>query len=182
MTAAIALFRGINVGGNKIVPMKDLKALHESLGCQSVSTYIQSGNVVFIYDSVDASDLSIKIEQAFAERFGFRSDVIVRTLAQWDEMIANNPFQHQPEKEPKWSIITILRDRPTAEAIQDFQQSYQGPEEIYVLGSEMHVFYPEGMGRSKLTMPLIEKRLKTTGTARNWNTVMRLRDLLAALQ
>jgi uncharacterized protein (DUF1697 family) len=178
LTACVSLFRGINVGGNRIVPMNELKGLHEALGFRDVVTYIQSGNVVFSSDETDPAQLAKQIEEAFAQKFGFRSQVIVRTAIELEETIANNPFQHSPEKESKSVLVVLLATRLESSALEGLKHSYSGPEEMYLMGQELFVYYPDGMGRSKLTLPLIEKKLKTAGTGRNWNTVLRLREMM----
>ena len=178
MTACVSLFRGINVGGNRIVPMNELKSLHEALGFRDVATYIQSGNVVFSSDETDPAQLARQIEEGFAKRFGFHSQVMVRTSVELEEIIASNPFQNQPEKESKWVLVLFLATRPESTALEDLQKSYSGPEEMYLTGQELFVYYAGGVGRSKLTLPLIEKKLKTVGTGRNWNTVLRLREMM----
>lgn len=178
MTTCVSLFRGINVGGNRIVPMSELKSLHEALGFRNIATYIQSGNVVFSSDETDPAQLTQQIEEGFAQKFGFRSQVTVRTLAELEEIIASNPFQKQPEKESKWILVLFLANRPESTALEDLKKSYSGPEEMYLIGQELFVYYSGGVGRSKLTLPLIEKKLKTAGTGRNWNTVLRLREMM----
>jgi uncharacterized protein (DUF1697 family) len=178
MTAFVSLFRGINVGGNQIVKMNELKALHESLGLRDVVTYIQSGNVAFLSEKTNPASLAQQIEEAFVGQFGFRVSVIVRSLAEIEGIIEHNPFQNQPEKEPKFILVLFLASRPEDIALAELRQAYSGPEEIHLIGQELYIYYPVGMGRSKLTLPLIEKKLKTAGTGRNWNTVLQLRKLL----
>lgn len=178
MGAMVAMFRGINVGGNHQVKMADLKLLHEELGLQQVVTYIQSGNVLFTSDAADPALLAQRIEDAFAERFGFRSRVIVRSAAELLAVVGNSPFQNRLDKPSKWLVVMFLAAHPDIAAQDDLVQSYTGPEELCVIGQELHMYYPEGMGRSKLTITLIEKKLKTSGTARNWNTVMKLLDMI----
>jgi len=178
MTAYMSLFRGINVGGNRIVPMSELKSLHQALGLMDVITYIQSGNVVFSSDETNPAQLAKQIEESFAQKFGFHSQVMVRTSAELDEIIASNPFQNQPEKEPKWIAVLFLTTRPESTALEDLKKTYTGPEEIYLIGQELFVYYPDGVGRSKLTLTLIEKKLKTVATGRNWNTVLRLKEMM----
>ncbi len=158
--------------------MSELKNLHEALGVRDVVTYIQSGNVVFTSDETDPVQIASQIEESFAQKFGFRSQVIVRTAAELEESIANNPFQNSPEKEAKAVLIVFLATRPESSALEDLKQSYNGPEEMYLIGQELFIYYAAGMGRSKLTLPLIEKKLKTAGTGRNWNTVLRLREMM----
>jgi uncharacterized protein (DUF1697 family) len=178
LTMYLSLFRGINVGGNRIVPMSELKSLHQALGFKDVVTYIQSGNVVFSSDATNPAQLARQIEESFAQKFGFQSQVMVRTSAELQEIIASNPFQNQPEKEPKWVAVLFLTTRPESSALEDLKKTYSGPEEIYLIGQELFVYYPDGIGRSKLTLPLIEKKLKTVGTGRNWNTVLQLQKMM----
>jgi uncharacterized protein (DUF1697 family) len=176
MTTYISLFRSINVGG-RTVRMNELKDLYESLGFKDVITYIQSGNVIFTHHDTDVAQLSKSIEDSFAQRFGFQAKVVVRTSTELHETIINNPFQNQPSKEPNRIVTLFLATRPESSALQDLKKAYNGPEEYYLIGQELYIYYPEGQGRSKFTLTLIEKKLKTIGTARNWNTVLQLQKL-----
>ncbi len=178
MTRCVSLLRGINVGGNKAVRMDALKELHESLGLQRVETYIQSGNVVFTSDDATPAQLSSQIEEAFQHKFGFLSKVIVRTADEFNVIIENNPFKDQPMKETKWIVAMFLASDPINTALEDIQKTYSGPEELHIIGQEAYIYYPEGIGRSKLTNTFLEKKLKTVGTARNWNTVLRLQKMM----
>jgi uncharacterized protein (DUF1697 family) len=178
MPTFVSLLRGINVGGNNKVPMNELKTLYASLGFKNVVTYIQSGNVVCSADVEDMAQVSRQIEDAFAQKFGFRVNTIVRTKDELEAIIANNPFQNQPEKESKWVLVLFLASRPEKTSLEDLQKAYSGPEEYYLIGQELYIYYPEGMGRSKFTLPLIEKKLKTSGTGRNWNTVLQLQKMM----
>ncbi len=178
MTRCVSLFRGINVGGNQLVRMDALKALHSSLGLGDVQTYIQSGNVVFSSERADVAQIQKEIAASFAQTFGFSVKVMVRTANQLNEIIGNNPFQNQPMREAKWLIAMFLESDPSSTALEDIQGTYSGPEEIHIIGQEAFIYYPEGMGRSKLTNTLLEKKLKTAGTARNWNTVLKLQQMM----
>ena len=178
MTRYVSLFRGINVGGHQTVPMNELKELHEALGLKDVVTYIQSGNVVFTSDDADLAQLPGQIEDGFAQKFGFHVNVMVRTSAELRDIIENNPFQNQPMKESKWVVVMFLATRPGSTALEDLQKTYVGPEEFYLVGQELYIYYPNGIGRSKLSNALIEKKLKTMGTGRNWNTILQLQKLM----
>ncbi len=178
MTAYVALFRGINVGGNHQVRMADLKALHESLGLRDVVPYIQSGNVVFTSDDADMAQLRRHIEESFETRFGFHSEVMVRTSAELQAIIDNNPFQSQPDKGSKWVVVMFLATRPDATAQEALLKTFTGPEELFIIGQEVYIYYPSGIGRSKLSGSFLEKKLKTAGTARNWNTILQLQKLM----
>jgi len=178
MTAFVALFRGINVGGHHKISMYELKTVHETLGFKNVTPYIQSGNVVFTSDDADVAPLQGTIEHSFEKQFGFHVEVFIRTSAGLREIIEKNPFQHQPGRESNLMVVLFLAARPGAAAQHDLLKAYAGPEEFFITGQEMYIYYPNGMGRSKLTLNLIEKKLKTMGTARNWNTVLQLQKLL----
>lgn len=179
MTTFISLFRGINVGGNQKIRMDELKALHVSLGLKNVVTYIQTGNVLFTSDdTADLAQLTKHIEDGFAQKFGFRVNVMVRTKDQLQEIIAHNPFQNQPTKESKWIVVLFLATHPEHTALEDLQKVYAGPEELHLTGQELYIYYPNGIGRSKLTNTLLEKKLKTSGTGRNWNTILQLQKLM----
>jgi uncharacterized protein (DUF1697 family) len=178
MTRFVSLFRGINVGGRQPVRMDTLKELHELLGLQKVETYIQSGNVVFSSENTDVTQMQKDIEEAFAQKFGFQVKVMVRTAGEFNVIIENNPFQNQPMKESKWVVAMFLASDPISTAQEDIQKTYSGPEELHITGQEVYIYYPEGIGRSKLTNTFLEKKLKTMGTARNWNTVLRLQKMM----
>ena len=182
MTRYVSLFRGINVGGHKQVRMDALKALHISLGFGDVATYIQSGNVVFSGEEADTAHIEQRIAEAFAQTFGFSSDVIVRNASELQECIANNPFQNDTTKEAKWVLVLFLASQPDKAGLEALRQSYAGPEEFFLVGQELFIYYSEGVGRSKLTLPLIEKKLKTSGTGRNWNTVLQLQKMMESHQ
>jgi|ERR1051326_1092860 uncharacterized protein (DUF1697 family) len=179
MAAFVSLFRAVNVGGRQ-VKMDALRALHESLSLQRVLPYIQSGNVVFESDDADAARIRGEIEAAFKTTFGFHSDVFVRALADLEAVIAASPFAGHLDKAPNHVVVMFLAAHPDAAAQDALRAAYAGPEEIFIIGQEVHMYYPEGQGRSKLTNTLLEKKLKTVGTARNWNTVLKLHNLLQA--
>jgi uncharacterized protein (DUF1697 family) len=178
MPTYLALFRGINVGGNHQVRMADLTALHEELGFTRVRTYIQSGNVVFNSDETDAEPLRARIEEAFARRFGFRSEVYLRSASEVEDIIEREPFHRRPDSALQWVVVTFLPSTTDATAWADVVNTYPGHEEVVLSGSVLYVYYCNGIGTSKIGNTPLGKRLKTTGTARNWNTVLKLHDLM----
>lgn len=177
MAVFVSLFRAINVGGNNHVKMDALKQLHEELGLRNVTHYLQTGNVVFESDESDPAQLAGQLAKAFEQRFGFKSEVIIRSADEIKEVFSQNPFINQPEKDPKFILVYFLTGHPGEEAKQALLSSYTGPEEIFVTGKEAFIYYTEGVGRSKLSNTLIEKRLKVSGTGRNWNTVSKLLEM-----
>ena len=178
MTAFVALFRGINVGGNHQVKMDALRALHEALGLQGVAAYIQSGNVVFTSDDTDVVALKKRLEERFEQAFGFSSEVMLRTSAELEAIIGRSPFKDQPGRDTRLVVVLFLASSPDATAQEALLKAHAGPEELFISGQEAYIYYPDGQGRSKLSGSFIEKKLKTMGTARNWNTVLQLQKLL----
>jgi uncharacterized protein (DUF1697 family) len=158
--------------------MEALKGLHTSLDLRDVQTYIQSGNVIFTSDNSNIAQVQQIIEDGFAQTFGFRVKVMVRSASEFNAIIENNPFQNEPMRESNRIIALFLASDPSSTALEDIQKVYTGPEEIHIIGQEAFIYYPEGMGRSKLTNTLLEKKLKTVGTARNWNTVLKLQKMM----
>jgi uncharacterized protein (DUF1697 family) len=177
MTSYVSLLRGINVGGRNRIRMDELKAVYEALGLRAVLPYIQSGNVVFKNEDADPTQIRQQIEESIEKRFGFHVEVFVRTAAELEAIIEKNPFEGQPDKEPNWVVVLFLAASPEEAAQENLLKSYAGPEEIIISGKEVYLYYMNGIGRSKLTLTLIEKKLKTLGTGRNWNTILQLQEL-----
>ncbi|WP_339244598.1 DUF1697 domain-containing protein [Paenibacillus sp. FSL F4-0243] len=174
MTTYIALLRGINVGGNKIIKMLDLKAMFRTLGFENVRTYIQSGNVVFESDEGSESLLTGVIERKIHEVFGFEVSVIIRTLAEMENVIANDPFQlSEPEEFKRW-YVTFLPVEPSAEALDKLRTYEDGPDKVRFVGREMYVLYEVSVSQSPLFKVPFDRILGMTLTARNWNTVNKL--------
>jgi uncharacterized protein (DUF1697 family) len=174
MSVFIALIRGINVGGNKLVKMADLKVRCEALGLSDVRTYLQSGNVVFRTAIKDRAKLAKDIEGAL----GVEAKVILRSAAELQKVIEANPMPAEAEREPKGFVVVFLEAKPAAAAMQSLRDAYSGPETMHLHGAELYIHYGAGMGKSKLTNVLIERKLGVAGTARNWNTVTALRALV----
>src|ERR1019366_5340695 len=176
MTAMICLLRGVNVGGHNKIKMDVLRALCESLGLCNAQTYIQSGNVVFQYREANPSQLAAKIEDAIEKQHGFRPDVVLRTAAEMRDVIVRNPFANRDAIEPNKLAVMFLAHEPE-ELIQDAVRRIKPEvEELHMLGRELYIYFPDGMGRSKL-VPLLSRALKSAGTARNWNTVVKLLEM-----
>lgn len=182
-TTFVSFFRAINVGGNNKVSMAALKELHEALGLRNVVTYLQTGNVVFDSDAIlEAEQLEKELARVFQEKFGFRSEVFVRSAAELATLPTKNAFlndqpNNQSEKETKWIMVLLLSGCPTPEAVAALREAYNGSEEFLVDGKEFFAYYPEGVGRSKLTNALIERKLKVSTTGRNWNTIAKMIEL-----
>ena len=182
MPVLISLLRGVNVGGHHKVKMDELRALYESLGFEDVQTHINSGNVLFRSGGRDLVRLRRRIEDAIESACGFRVDVILRTPADLRDVIARNPFAARPGMDGAKLAITFLAAEPSAAAREQVLAIDAAPEELRIDGRELYIYFPNGMGRPKLSMPLVEKTLKTPGTSRNWNTVRKLLEIAEKLE
>ena len=174
MPTHISLLRGINVGGNKKIRMAELKALYESLGFSNVTTYVQSGNVVFDADSADAPAQIASIEAAIAEHFGFDVTVLLRTADELRRILDNNPF---PAAEAKYLHVLFLSTMPDPAAAEALNVPVAIGEDWLLAGREIYLHYPNGSGRSKMTGAFFERTLGLAGSARNWNSVNALYNL-----
>jgi uncharacterized protein (DUF1697 family) len=173
MARYVALLRGINVGGNKMVPMARLKALLERLGYTDVATLLQSGNAVFSSKARRTAQLERELESAIAEEFGFEVSVLVRSHAELAAVVAANPMPGA-EAEPSKFVVTFLSGAPDPARLAELDDEAYRPDEFRAVGREIYARFPHGMGRSKLAVALGKARLGVTATARNWNTVMKL--------
>lgn len=174
MPIYISLLRGINVGGNKIIKMEALRALYETLGFTDAKTLLQSGNVVFQSDLTNRHEIATSIEQGIETTFNCQSMLFIRTMTEWQAIVANHLFTEDALQDPSKLLVTFLMETPSKDALQGLMDSHDGPEVIRHQGRELYIYYPDGMGKSKLSNPVIERKLKILGTGRNWNTVMKL--------
>ena len=180
MTSYIALLRGVNVGGNKPVAMAELRDLLTGLDCREVRTLLQSGNAVFHSEDPSPAALEARLEAEALRRLNLRTAFFVRDAAQWTEVIAGNPFPEEAAHDPSHLIVMLFKDAPQAAAVDALQAAIKGPEIVHVQGRQAYITYPAGIGNSRLTAPLIDAKLGTRGTGRNWNTVHKLAALVRA--
>lgn len=180
MTTFVALVRAINVGGHKQVAMADLRALLARLGFADGQSLLQSGNLVFRSEGKTGGQLERLLEAETAKRLGLETTFFVRSAAEWNAIVAHNPFPREAARDPARLVAMALKDAPDAKAVKALQAAIVGREVARARGREAYIVYPDGQGRSKLTIALIEKTLGTRATARNWNTVLKLDALVNA--
>lgn len=176
------MLRGVNVGAHNRIEMEPLRALYESLGLRETQTLIQSGNVIFRREERDAGLLPERIGKAIERSFGFRPGVIMRTASELREVIAKNPFATRRGIDPRKLLVTFLASDPGPEARNMLLRMKADPEELRTDGREVYGYFPNGVGRAKLSPALIERTLKTPGTGRNWNTVEKLLEMAEKLE
>ncbi len=182
MAVIISMLRGVNVGGHNKIKMEALRALYESLKLRDAQSYVQSGNVIFRTDERDIARLAKRIEDGIERKFGFRPNVILRTAAEMRDVIARNPFAKRRGIEPSKLLVTFLASDPDAEAREKVRQVKCDPEELRIEGRELYIYFPNGMGRSKLPWAGFGKTLKTPGTGRNWNSVTKMLEMAEKLE
>ncbi len=176
------MLRGVNVGGHNKIKMDALRALYESLKLRDPQTYAQSGNVIFRTDERDLARLTQRVEKGIERSFGFRPAVIVRTASELRDVIARNPFAKRRGIDPSRLLVTFLASDPGAEARDQVRRMKADPEELWIEGRELYIYFPNGMARPKLSWAALEKTLKTPGTGRNWNTVTKMLEIAERLE
>jgi uncharacterized protein (DUF1697 family) len=174
MTIYFGFLRGINVGGHKQVAMADLRELLTQRGFTDVRSLLQSGNLVFRGKARTGAQLERMLEAEAKKRLALQTDFFVRTAPEWQAVVARNPFHEAAERDPGHLVVMLLKDAPRAKDVEALQAANTGPEVVRVDGRHAYIVYPTGIGRSRLTNALIEKKLGTRGTGRNWNTVLKL--------
>lgn len=167
MPRYVGLLRGINVGGKNKVPMTELRALFESLGHTEVSTFIQSGNVLF---TTGKSVTPKRLEIAIANRFGIDTTVVLRTPHELERVVEANPFTGV---DPSQLHVGFMAQKPLAAAVAKLDAERFRPEEFAIGGCELYLHLPNGMGRTKLP-GYLDRQLKIPTTVRTWNTVTKL--------
>jgi uncharacterized protein (DUF1697 family) len=170
MTVYIGLLRAVNLGSHKKVAMSDLKAMVEGLGFADARTLLQSGNVVF-RGSGATSKVEKVLEDEARRRLALDTEFIVRTAEQWDDVIDRNPFPKEAKADPGRFVVLACKTAPG----KDLKVTGANREVWRADGREVYIVYPDGQGTSRL-------KIHTVGTARNWNTVLKLADAARQLQ
>jgi uncharacterized protein (DUF1697 family) len=169
MPQQVALLRGVNLGGRKVV-MAELREVCEAVGFTGVRTLIASGNLV-LGAKLTGAKLETKLEKVILEGLGLKTDVFVRDLAQLDAVIAANPFKPFAKTNPNFLVVNFMRGAAAKAELDAMEKTALTGEEIRQGKDCLYIKFPEGQGPSKLKMPKL-------GTARNWNTVNKLAEML----
>ena len=179
MAVWIALLRGVNVGGANRLAMADLRAMAGSLGWSGGRTLLQSGNLIFENDQGDGAVLEADLAAALATRLGLDVEVMVRDGPAWRAALAANPFVEVAREHPARLAVVALKTAPAADARTRLDAAIRGPERAAVIGREVFIHYPAGMGGTRLTPAVIDRALGVRGTARNWNTAVKIAEALS---
>jgi uncharacterized protein (DUF1697 family) len=177
LTTHVALLRAVNVGGRGKVAMADLRAMLTDLGFEAPRSLLQSGNLVFRSQQSGAT-LEALLEKNAEARLGLATDFLVRTAAEWRAITDANPYAEMAREDPSHLVVMALQAQPDADGLTALRAWIPGRETIEAVGRELFITYPDGIGTSKLTGAVIERRVGSRGTARNWNTVTKLGAVL----
>jgi uncharacterized protein (DUF1697 family) len=177
MQKYLALLRGINVSGQKLIKMTDLKSHFEELGFNNVLTYIQSGNIVFEANKTDDVYIAKEISHKIKEKYGWDVPVMVRTDSDLRLMIENSPFLKQGLNSEN-IYITFLENAPLSELVKKFNEIPFGTDLIVIHQRHIYSYIPGGYGKTKHNNNFIESKLKVSATTRNLKTVLKLMELL----
>jgi uncharacterized protein (DUF1697 family) len=175
---SIALLRAVNVGGRKM-PMAELQAVCCELGWEGVQSFIQSGNIIFAAPD-PAPVLEDALEQAIQRRWGYHSDVMVRSARQWTALLAANPLPNEAEAEPSRLLVGLAKARIRDGAAAELMAKAAAGERVEQAGEALWFHYPEGVGTSKLTPRLIDRCAGSPVTSRNWRTMLKLAEMAGA--
>jgi len=173
----VALLRGINLGGHKIVKMDQLRKTFEELGFADVKTYIQSGNVVFKAPASTPAKLAKRIEEGVLRQFGFPVAALVKTAAELGEVIANNPLLKEKGIDPTKLHVTFLACAPDKNALKALDAAEAAPDQFRCSAQAVYLYCPNGYHATKLGNNVLGKMLKVGTTTRNWNTVNKLWEM-----
>jgi len=178
MPAFVALLRAVNLGPHNKVSMAELKALAEGCGFGGCKTLLQSGNLVFEAKGKASPALEKLLEATLAKELGLKTPVVVRSADEWRAALAANPFPKQAKSDPSHLLVMSLKAKCEKSAVAELAKAIVGREQVKLSGQQLYLVYPDGIGESKLTAALIEKKIGVAGTARNWNTAQKIAALL----
>ena len=176
MARFVAMLRGVNVGARNKVKMADLEACFGTIGHAAVSTYIQSGNVVFTSRAKSSAALARGIAEGIGRELGLDVGVLVRSREELAAVARANPFL-RTRADPKFLHVTFLAEQPAAELVTAVESFDGGRDELRVDGREVYLHCPGGYGETKLNNGFLERKLRVVATTRNWNTVTKLLEL-----
>ena len=175
MTSYVALLRAVNLPG-KSLAMSALRDYASTLGLADPRTLLQSGNLIFRSTGKKPAELEKLLEREAEKRLGVTTDFLVRWERELGAIIAGNPFRDAARSDPARLLVMFLKHEAPADAVAALRKAIVGRESIAADARQLYIVYPDGMGRSKLTTSLIEKKIATRGTGRNWNTVVKLAE------
>jgi uncharacterized protein (DUF1697 family) len=180
MSDTVGLLRAVNVGGHGSLPMAALRTELSRHGFEEVRTLLQTGNLVFRETTAPGPKVELRLEDLIERGFGFRPLAFVRSASEWREILRRNPYPREADDDPGHLVLACLKTAPPGTALAALRGAIRGRERVELIGRELYAVYPDGIGTSRLTMTVLESKLGTRVTARNWNTVTKIAALAGA--
>ncbi|RKR08324.1 uncharacterized protein (DUF1697 family) [Flavobacterium sp. 90] len=181
MQTYIAFLRGINVSGQKLIKMETLRSILTELPIEKISTYIQSGNIIFTSNLTNISDLENQIANSIEKHFGYQVPVLILTLKELQKCAEQNPYSDHNINDPAQPYVTFLSKEPAITDLELFKSIDFREDKHITINKVMYIIYPNPTGNSKLTNSIIESKLKVKATTRNWKTINKLIELMLIL-
>ncbi|MCE1198545.1 MAG: DUF1697 domain-containing protein [Marinilabiliales bacterium] len=176
-TQVIALLRSINVGGRNPVRMEALRESFSELGCRKVTSYIQSGNILFQTDGFDRIEWMNRIESALLQRFGFPIPVVLLDKSELKDLLDLPPSFQKAGMDPKHLYVTLFSEPVATKFPVEQLTAKKEQEEVFQTERALYLYCPDGYGKTRLTNDYLEKKLKVRATTRNWNTLTTLAEM-----
>jgi uncharacterized protein (DUF1697 family) len=177
VTTRIALLRGINVGGKNKIGMGDLRKMASEMGFSDPRTLLQSGNLVFGCEDSSDAELEAMLEEKTLASFGLHLDYHVRGVGELETVVKANPYPREAVEDPSHLVVAFFKETLSPSGCDSLRSAIRGREIFHAAGREVYFVYPDGIGESKLTNSLMDSKLGQRGTARNWNTVLKLMEM-----
>lgn len=173
----ISLLRGINVGGNNLIKMQQLITLYEALHFKNVTSYIQSGNIIFVAPKSNTNFLATLISKQIQLEYGLDINIVVFNLNSYKKIIHHNPFLKDNYTDIKKIYIAYFSNKPTLTGIHDIENIKHTNEVINITNNAAYIYYSEGYANTKLNNKVLENKLKVIATTRNWNTSLQILEI-----
>ena len=171
----LILFRGMNTGGVR-APVAEQRAMAADMGLKNPRTLAASGNLV-VESDLPPGRLESDIEAAMEKRFGLKIAAVVRTPQQWASLIAANPFPDEAKAAPAKLLVMVMKDGVKPGAVDALRALAVGDERVEQVGDDLFFWHPDGIGRSRMAEKA-QPRLIGVGTGRNWNTALKLAEMV----
>lgn len=166
------------MAGHNSIRMTDLADLYRTLGLVRAETFIQSGNVIFDTGKNTAvTEIALAVESAIRKKYGYDVPVMIRSVPELRNILSSNPYLTEPDFDPAKMAVIFLHDIVNGSQIQKVADVDYPPDKFKIHGKEIYTFCPNGFGRTKIYTNFFERKMKVTGTGRNWNTIKTLLEL-----
>jgi uncharacterized protein (DUF1697 family) len=169
-----AFLRAVNVAGHQPVAMADLRAMLAKIGMDEPQSLLQSGNLIFRSSAKRTDELESLLEREAAKRLALITDIMVRSADELAAILKANPFRVEAKSDPGHLVVLFCKAETEKHRVSELAASITGREKVRANGKQLYIFYPDGIGRSRLTNAAIERKVGTSGTGRNWNTLLKL--------